>query len=177
MGPKVFEMLKIPEDSNRRNAVRIKNPMGEENSLMRTTTIHGMLETISRNISHRNEEGRFFELGKIFIPSDDTKKELHSEEKVISIGMYGDTDFYDIKGIIQELLEALGINDYDFIPETTLPTFHPGRTARIYTGEAELGIVGEIHPDILEEYEISTRTYIATLYFNSILSNVNMMQL
>ncbi len=171
MGTKVFDMLKVPMGNDLRNAVKIKNPLGEENSLMRTTTMHGMLETISRNINHGIKKGEFFELGKIFIPSVDLEKELHHEKKIVSIGMYGSADFYDIKGVVEELLKSLGINDCDFTPETQEMSFHPGRTSRIFLGKTALGIIGEVHPDVLEKYDISSRTYIGMLDFNCILSN------
>lgn len=172
--PKIFDDLNIPEDSDLRKVVTISNPLGEENSIMRTTTMSGMLEVMGRNYNRRIEKVSLFEIGSIYIPKAIPINELPDEKLMVTIGMYGDADFYDLKGVVEELLYTLGIREYDTTPYADNPSFHPGRTAVISINDKELGILGEIHPDVLENYEIDTRSYVAVLDFNTLMENANM---
>ena len=174
MNPRVFQDLKISEDSNLRNAVVISNPLGEENSLMRTTTLPAMLDVMHRNYNQRIEEVKFFELGTIYIPEQLPITQLPQEQTIVTMGMYGGVDFYDLKGVIEELLDSLGVKEYEFTPEKSNPSFHSGRTAKVHVGGKELGLLGEIHPDVTHNYQISTRCYVAMLDFNMLLKSANL---
>jgi len=172
-GPKVFDDLNLPADSGLRNAVTITNPLGEENSIMRTTTLPSMLEVMSRNYNHRIESVALFELGAVYIPKSLPVQELPEEKKVITVGMYGNTDFYDLKGIVEELISLVGIKEYTIERVIDHPSFHPGRTARICIDDIELCIFGEIHPEVLENFEIGTRAYVAMMDFNTLYEKAN----
>ena len=129
--PAIFDKLCIDVNSSLRDVVRITNPLGEENSVMRTTMLGSMLEVLSHNYNQRNEAACLFEVGKIYFPRHGQK--LPEEREAVSLGMYGaDIDFYALKGVLEEFFENLGIVDYKFVPETDHPSFHPGRccTAR-----------------------------------------------
>ncbi len=168
--PKIFDDLNIPEDSALRKAVTISNPLGEENSIMRTTTLSSMLEVLARNYNHRAKQVRVFEIGSVYRPKSLPVEELPDEKLVVTIGMYGDADFYDLKGTVEELLYVLGIRDYDVVPCQDDPSFHPGRTAKIVLNDKLLGVMGEVHPSVLENYEISARSYVAMLDFGVLLA-------
>lgn len=170
VSPKSFDMIRIAEDSFMRNVVKLINPLGEENSIMRTTLMANMLEVLARNYSRKVESAKAFELGRIFIPLSVPIDRLPVEKKVLTLGMYGKgTDFYTLKGTIEELLTKLGIEKCQYIPEKNHPTFHPGRCANILYGDHILGVLGEIHPDVAENYDMDERTYIAELDFNILL--------
>jgi phenylalanyl-tRNA synthetase beta chain len=163
--PKVFDTINLAKDHYLRNAVVISNPLGEDYSLMRTTTLPDMLKSLSANYNRNNPEAALFELSYVYIPIDG--EELADERETLAIGMYGGTsDFYELKGIMEELLEAMGIKEYEFRPEKEETSFHPGRTARLYVKSKNnkivcAGILGEIHPEVAENYECPNRTYIA----------------
>ncbi|KPU42119.1 phenylalanine--tRNA ligase beta subunit [Oxobacter pfennigii] len=166
-----FDKVNIPEDSSLRNVVRILNPLGEEMSIMRTTVIPSMMEVISRNYSRKIENGQFFEIGRVYLPLEDKTAKLPNEKKMLCMGMYGSVDFYDIKGVIELLFKELGISKYDFVRESENPTFHSGKTAKILIKNKEVGVVGEIHPDIQERYDIPVSVYICELDYDMILAN------
>lgn len=162
--PKVFNKLNIAENDNLRNAVSISNPLGEDFSIMRTTTLNGMLNSLSINYNRRNTEAALFEIGKIYLPKALPLTELPIEKEILTIGMYGKYDFYDIKGAIEELAQVLGLEDkIDFSAASNISYMHPGRLAEISIGDEKAGFVGEVHPSVLESYEIGTKVYIAVL--------------
>ncbi len=161
--PKVFDKLNIPADDNLRKTVKIINPLGEDFSIMRTTTLNGILQSLSINSNRRNEKCRLFEISGIYLPKSFPLNELPEEKLILTIGAYGETDFYKIKGIIETLFERIGIVKYNFSPKNNLPFMHPGRTAEIKIGETEIGFVGEAHPLVVDNYEINKSTYIAFL--------------
>lgn len=165
ISPKQYDKLNIPEDSLKRMCVEIRNPLGEDFSVMRTTLIGNMLEVLTRNYKYGVEKAWAYEIGNVFIPRELPIKELPYEKRTLSIGMYGNSDFFTIKGIVETLLERLGIKGHEYIREENDPTFHPGRTANIILGNHVLGVIGEIHPDILENYGMKERVYIAELNF------------
>lgn len=168
--PSVFDKLNIPSDSDLRNTVKISNPLGEDTSIMRTTTIASMLDILSRNYNYRNASARLFEVGKVFIPTEEGK--LPNEPVKITMGIYGDnTDFYDIKGVCESLFDALNVNGVKYEAVTDNPTFHPGRCAKISAGGKELGIIGEIHPAVSRKFEIETPVYVAELDFENVFLN------
>lgn len=159
---KVFDKILLTEDSSLRNAVIIKNPLGEDYSIMRTTTLSSMMECLSRNYSRKNEMVRLFEIGKVYIPHEDTDK-LPKEKNIITIGMYGSSDYFNLKGAVENILEILKIERFSFQRESENPSFHPGRTALLYIKKDLVGILGEIHPKVCENYEVEERCYIAEL--------------
>lgn len=169
--PSVFDKLNIPADSALRNTVKISNPLGEDTSIMRTTTISSMLDILSRNYNYRNPSAKLFEIGKVFIPTDDGK--LPNEPYKITMGMYGNnTDFFDIKGICEELFAGLNIQNVKYTAVNDNPTFHPGRCAKITAGGKTLGIVGEIHPAVCRKYGLETSVYVSELDFENIFLNI-----
>ncbi len=173
--PKVFDKLNIEKDSTLRNTVNISNPLGEDFSIMRTSTLNGMLTSISTNYNRRNKEAHLFEIGKVYLPKELPLKELPVEREVLTIAMYGNVDFYDAKGSFENIFNELGmINKVEYSPLETLSYMHPGRTA-IITDEKndEIGYVGEIHPQIASNYEIETKVYFGVLYIDKLVDLAN----
>jgi phenylalanyl-tRNA synthetase beta chain len=160
VSPKVFDSIKLPQDSPLRNAIAISNPLGEDFSLMRTTGIPGMMECLGRNYARDNKEAALFEVTRVYLP---TSEPLPEEKDLLLIGMYGRGDFYSIKGIVENLLVALGIDKAEFVREAENPTFHPGKTAKLLVRKKYAGVIGEIHPDVAENYGIEDRVYIAEI--------------
>ncbi len=174
VSPKTLDMINIAESDSLRNSVKVMNPLSEEQSMMRTTTIPSMLEVLARNYSRRIEEVRLFELGYVYTPKALPITELPEEKEVITLGMYGSgEDFYTLKGVVDELFRYLGIRNYE-MKRASDPVFHPGRSAQIYISGRKAGIIGEIHPDVLENYNIDCRAYIGVVEFRPILENVNL---
>ncbi len=165
--PNIFDRLNMPADSKKRETVVITNPLGVENSIMRTTAIASMMEVISRNENFKAEKVRLFELGKIYIPK--TGEDLPEEKRVVTIGMYGDCDFYDIKGVVEVMLEDLGISKRAYEPNKDNTTFHPGRCASLIAGGKEIGLLGQIHPTVCENYDVTNDIYVAEIDFEAML--------
>ena len=171
VSPKGVDMIRVPEDGIKRNFVRILNPLGEENSVMRTTLIPNMLEVLLRNVNRNNDSAMAFECGKVFLNMKEGKDALPEEPTHIAIGMYGDKiDFYALKGVVEELLEKMGMKKLEFIPESTNSTFHGGRCAKVYYQDTYIGILGELHPDVIDNYDLGQRVYMAELDFEKIYS-------
>jgi phenylalanyl-tRNA synthetase beta chain len=173
ISPKAYDKIMLPEDSDLRKYVKLLNPLGEDYSVMRTTLIPTMMELLSRNYNRGVESTFAYEIGNIFIPKELPVEELPLEEKVLSIGFYGEKDFYYLKESINKLLGRLGITGMEYIREEKNPTFHPGRTAKILLNGEVLGIIGEIHMDVCENYDINTRVYIGQLDFSKIIELTN----
>ena len=168
VSPKYLEKIKLPTDSKLRNTVNIINPLGEDTSVMRTSTIPSMLEILSFNYNNRNEKACLYEIAKEYLPVEG--KELPNEPLRLTLGMYGgNVDFYDLKGIIETALSQMGIKNVEYIRAYDSEAFdeksamHPGRSAVIMKDGVALGIMGEIHPDVQETYGIGSKTYIAKL--------------
>lgn len=173
--PKVFEKLNISEDSDLRRVVKISNPLGEDFSVMRTTTLNGMLNSLSTNYNRRNEEAGLFEIGKIYIPRALPLTELPNEPQKLTIGMYGKMDFYGLKGIVEYLFSVLGMSEkVEFSPESSISWMHPGRTASISINGENFGYFGELHPAVANNYSIGTRVYIAVLDVEAMIDTANM---
>ncbi len=173
ISPKYYDKVRLPADSSLRKSVVISNPLGEDTSVMRTIALPSMLEVIARNINFSNENARLFEMATVYIPDDDVTK-LPAENKVITLGMYGDEDFYTIKGVIENILEKAGIEKAKFVSCSDDAAYHPGRCARIYAGETLLGTFGQIHPLTANNYGISTPVYAAELSFDEIWNAADM---
>ena len=167
--PKSFDRLNIPADDPLRKAVPISNPLGEEQSIMRTNTMNEMLRALSLNYSHRNQNVSLFEIGKVYVPKSLPVAELPEERQMVTIGMYGnDTDFYELKGIIEQLLQALNIRKYKVESSTDNKTFHPGRTAKLTINGEYAGIFGQVHYYVTQNYEIDLPVYLAALEFDTL---------
>lgn len=170
--PAIFDKLNLPTDSPLRNALKLRNPLGEDTSIMRTTTVGTMLDILSHNYNHKNESAYLFEACKVFIPKQ--AGELPDEPEKLSIGMYKKgIDFFDIKGALESVFEGLNINGVRYERLTDNPMFHPGRAARLISGDTEIGVVGEIHPAVCENFEIGLPCYVAELDIEKMLSCVN----
>ena len=166
ISPKHFDRLTLPAESKLRDAIKITNPLGEDTSIMRTTIIPSMLEILSTNYNNRNEAAKLYEIGKEYIPTESGK--LPNEPDRLAIGMYGgNVDFYDIKGIADTMLGKMGIRDVEYIRACDSDAFdeacamHPGRSAVVMKNDTVLGILGEVHPAVQENYGIGTKTYVA----------------
>ena len=166
--PKENDMILMPQEDDRRNMVRISNPLGEENSVMRTDMLSSVLKVLRTNFSRRNAEAGIFEIGSVYIPKEE--QVLPDENQIVAVGMYGGCDFYDIKGKVENMLADLNINDYEFITCKDNSSFHPGRCAHIYACGKFLGIIGQIHPKVAANFKIGVETYCALLDFNVLLS-------
>ena len=173
ISPKYYDKVRLPADSSLRKSVVISNPLGEDTSVMRTVALPSMLEVIARNINFSNENVCLFEMATVYIPDEDATK-LPAENKVITLGMYGDEDFYTIKGVIENILEKAGIEKAKFVSCSDDAAYHPGRCARIYAGETLLGTFGQIHPLTANNYGISTPVYAAELSFDEIWNSADM---
>lgn len=162
--PKVFDKLLLEEDSPYRNAIKISNPLGEDFSIMRTVPLNGMLTSLAFNYNHRNKNVRLYELGNVYLPKQLPLTELPEERMQFTLGMYGEGDFFVMKGVVEEFFEKAGLHkaaSYD--PQAGKPFLHPGRQANIiYDGEA-LGYLGEIHPAVADKYGIGEKAYVAVL--------------
>lgn len=173
--PKVFDKLRIPGGSPLRNAVTISNPLGEDFSVMRTTTLNGMLNSLAINYNRRNDEAALFQLGKIYLPKSLPLTELPDEVYKLTIGMYGEgTDFYSLKGIAESLFDRLGIKGVQYRADKALQWGHPGRTADVLINGESLGFIAELHPGIAENYGIGARAYIAVLDVESLIDSANL---
>lgn len=150
ISPKFYDAINLPADDVRRISTTILNPLGEDFSIMRTTVLPSMLDNLSHNHAHRNAAACLFELGTIYTPTiKDGKAEpeiLPHEEKILTLGTYGQMDFFQFKGVIEALCQALSIPDVSFSAVSDNPSYHPGRCAAVYAGENLLGVFGTIHP-------------------------------
>lgn len=170
ISPKYYDKILMPADSPLRNSVKISNPLGEDTSIMRTTSLPSMCETLSRNYNNRNANASLYEITTEYFPTKDN--ELPIEKQSVVIGMYGqDVDYYSIKGIVEQLLDNADVYDYDIEAVSDNPSFHPGRCAELSINGQYLGIIGELHPQVLENYEIGMRAYAAIIDFDTMYNN------
>ena len=162
--PKVFDKLNIPAEDAARQTVVISNPLGEDFSVMRTLPLHGMLNSLSTNYNRRNKNVRLYELANVYLPKSLPLTELPDERMQFTLGMYGDGDFFTMKGVVEEFFDKAGMHgrvSYD--PEAGKAFLHPGRQAAIlYEGDM-VGYLGEVHPDVLDNYKIGEKAYVAVL--------------
>jgi phenylalanyl-tRNA synthetase beta chain len=172
VSPKVFDSINLPQDSSLRKAVKIKNPLGEDYSIMRTTTLPSIMESLSRNYSRNIDEVRLFEIGKIYLPDQDENK-LPVERNILTIGLYGNVDYLNLKGIVENLISAFGIKDASFTREISNSAYHPGKTAALMIKNEYAGVLGEIHPDVSDNYGMGTVCYAAELNLDILYSYAN----
>lgn len=162
--PKVFDKLLIPAESSLRQAVEIMNPLGEDYSIMRTISLNGMLTSLATNYNRRNKNVRLYELGNIYIPKALPLTELPEERMQFTLGMYGDGDFFSMKGVVEEFFEKIGMKKKEiYDPNAGKPYLHPGRQANIIYDGVVVGYLGELHPDVADTYGIGTKAYVAVL--------------
>lgn len=162
VSPKVFDKINIPTDSELRNVVKIKNPLGEDYSVMRTSTLPSIMESLGRNYSRNNDYVRLFEIGKVYIPNED-ETQLPTEKNVLTVGIYGDCDYLDLKGIVENIVDGLGVAKAKYVRESENPSYHPGKTAALIVRNKKVGTLGEIHPDVSENYGVDVECYVAEL--------------
>ncbi len=172
--PKCFDRINLPADSSLRNTVTISNPLGEDTSIMRTTTLPSMLDILAGNYKNRNAAVKLYEIGKEYIPTEEGK--LPNEPTRLTVGMYGDDiDFFDMKGTVDALLAEIGISDCEYVRASEDGTFeevcalHPGRSAVILKDGAAIGFLGELHPAVQENYGFGVRVYAAKLNLTEML--------
>ena len=161
--PKVFDKLLLPEDAPERQAIVIANPLGEDFSIMRTVSLNGMLTSLATNYNRRNKVARLYELGNIYLPKALPLTELPDEKMRLTLGMYGSGDFFDMKGVVEEIFDKLGVTGAECEPSNDIPYLHPGRQARIQKGKLDLGVIGQIHPEVGDNYNLKTEAYVAVL--------------
>ncbi len=160
---RVYDLMNLPPDSGLRNALKIQNPLSEERSVMRTMLLPCLLEILARNHNRRVQNGAVFELGRVFIPRGENQQP--EERATLAAAAMGrsaagwnqparDYDYYYLKGVLENLFSRLGAGPVNFLPETGSPSFHPGKTAFLEAGGTRLGVVGELHPDVLENYDL-----------------------
>ncbi len=168
--PKVFDKLLIPEDSPLRRAVEIMNPLGEDYSIMRTTSLNGMLTSLATNYNRRNKNVRLYEQGNIYLPKSLPLTELPEERMQFTLGMYGEGDFFTLKGVVEEFFEKIGMKEREkYDPNAGKTYLHPGRQANIIYGGKVVGYLGEVHPEVADTYGIGDRAYIAVIDMPEIL--------
>ncbi len=168
--PRVFDKLLIPKEDVLRKAIVIANPLGEDFSIMRTISLNGMLTSLATNYNRRNKDVRLYELGNIYLPKEVPLTELPDERMEFTLGMYGDGDFFTMKGVVEEFFEAIGMDKkavYD--PNAGKPFLHPGRQANIIYDGKTVGYLGEVHPEVCDNYDIGTKAYVAVLDIPSLL--------
>ncbi len=172
--PKVFDRLRIPSDSPLRDAVEISNPLGEDFSIMRTIPLNGILTSLSTNFNHRNKNVRLYEMGNIYLPKQLPLTELPEERMQMTFGLYGDGDFYTMKGLIEDLLREFGMKNRPvFDPDSGWPFLHPGRQANVLYDGQLIAYLGEVHPNVTADYGIKETVYIAVVDMPEILSRAD----
>ncbi len=168
--PKVFDRLLIAQDSPLRQAIQISNPLGEDFSIMRTLPLNGILTSLSTNYNRRNKNVRLYELATVYLPDSLPLTALPDERVQFTLGMYGDGDFYVMKGVVEEFFERAGLKKRPhYSPEAGKPFLHPGRQAEIRYEGAVVGYLGQIHPEVAENYRLGEDTYVAVLDMPAIL--------
>ena len=169
ISPTCYDKIRWAADDPRRASFKILNPLGEDTSIMRTTVLPSMLEILTRNYNYRNQSARLYEVGRIYLPGGEDG--LAVENKVLSMGAYGgDMDFYTLKGAVEAILQDLRAEDVRFeVPCVPNPSYHPGRVADVYAGDRRIGVLGQIHPLVAQNYGVDAEFYCAELDFNQLL--------
>lgn len=169
ISPTQYDKIRWEAGDPRRESFKILNPLGEDTSIMRTTVLPSMLEILSRNYNFRNASARLYELGRIYLPGGEDG--LAVENKVLSMGAYGgDMDFFALKGAVETILRDIRAEDVRFeAPAKGNPSYHPGRVADVYAGDRRIGVLGQIHPLVAQNYGVEAEFYCAELDFNALL--------
>ena len=168
VSPTIFDSIRIPADSPLRNTISIINPLGEDTSIMRTVILPSMLGILARNYAHKNKNVKLYELGRVYLPIEG--ETLPNEQKRLILGTYGENaNFFSLKGELNALLQQLNVLPATYVPCTTNPSYHPGRCAQIMVNGTELGVIGQVHPLIAEEYGLDCEVYTAEVNFDELL--------
>ena len=162
-GPKVLDTLRYPADAMERKQITIRNPLGENFSVMRTQTINGILTSLGTNYARRNDNVRLFDLGKIYLPKSLPLTDYCDERPQLTLGFYGEGDFFVMKGVVEDFLKAAGCKDKAAFAKSAHPFLHPGRQADVSYDGTTLGYLGEVHPEVAKAYGIGTRVYLAVV--------------
>ena len=173
--PKVYDKLLFPEDAKEKQQIKISNPLGEDFSVMRTSSLNGMLTSLSTNYNRRNKVAKLYEMANVYIPKALPLTELPDERMTLTLGFIGEGDFFTMKGDVEDILNQLGINGrfhYD-AAGCGKPFLHPGRRANIVYGGKGIGFMGEVHPTVLENYSIGDKAYVAVIDMPEIYPLVN----
>ena len=165
ISPTYYDKIDLPKDSPLRDSLKILNPLGEDTSIMRTTTLPSMLEILTRNYNFRNKSAKLYELGRVYFKRADG---LADEPKVLTLGAYGGMDFFALKGAVEAVLKQLRIENVRFLADTENPSYHPGRCAKVYCGDRLLGVLGQIHPHVAGNYGVDAELYAAELRFDAL---------
>ena len=172
ISPGYYDKINLPADSPLRESVKIINPLGEDTSIMRATTLPSMLEILARNNHYRNKSVTLYELGRVYFAKNDGSG-MADEPKILSLGAYGpDMDFYGIKGAVEAVLEGLRIENVRYEAESGNPSYHPGRCAKVYSGQRLLGVLGQIHPAVAANYDVDCPLYAAELPFDALFASM-----
>lgn len=162
--PKVFDKLLLAEDAKERQAIEISNPLGEDFSIMRTVSLNGMLTSLSTNLAHRNKNVRLYEFGNIYIPKSLPLTELPDERMQMTLGMYGECDFFTLKGVVEDMLDSLGLGGRsEYAPTGEHPFLHPGRAADVTIDGEKIAYIGQIHPEVMDNYNMKGEVYVAVI--------------
>ena len=162
--PKVFDKLLLPADAKERQAIEISNPLGEDFSIMRTISLNGMLTSLATNLAHRNKNVRLYEFGNIYIPKALPLTELPDERMQMTLGMYGECDFFTLKGVVEDMLDSLGLSGTSEYTPTAEHTFlHPGRAADVTIDGEKIAYIGQIHPEVMDNYNMKGEVYVAVI--------------
>lgn len=173
ISPKYYDKIRMPEDSALRKSVVISNPLGEDTSIMRTVALPSMMEVLARNYNNRNDKACLYELAAIYLPTSEGK--LPDEKSKLICGMYGeDFDFFTAKGMVEEFLDRLNVNGWEIEASAEEYSYHPGRCAKLSVGGEELGVIGEIHPKVVENYGMEGRVISFTLDVNTLFSHAQL---
>ena len=172
ISPKYYDKIRMDKDDPRRKSIVISNPLGEDTSVMRTTALPSMLEVVARNNNFNNENVALFEMASTYIPHEN-RDELPDEGVVLTIGMYGDADFYKLKGICENILSLAGIRNVCYEANSTDNAYHPGRCADILVSGKKIATLGQIHPLTAENYGFTMPVYAAALDFDALFDASN----
>ncbi len=168
ISPTAYDKILWAPDAPRRQSFKILNPLGEDTSIMRTTTLPSMLEILARNYNYRNQNVKLYELGRVYLP--DPNDCLAVENKVLTLGAYGaGMDFYAMKGVVEAILRDIRAKDVEFDPDRLNPSYHPGRCAQVHADGRYIGVLGQIHPNVAKNYGVDTELYCAELDFGQLL--------
>ena len=169
VSPTIFDQIRIPADSPIRNTMRIQNPLGEDTSVMRTTALPSMLDILSRNNAYHNKQAKLYELAKIYLPVPGEKLPL--EPKLLVLGTYGAGEtFFTLKGELEAIFQNLRITGVSYEADSTNPSYHPGRCAKVSANGETLGYIGQIHPIVAQNYGIDCDVYCAEINMESLLT-------
>ena len=165
ISPTYYDKIDLPKDSPLRDSLKILNPLGEDTSIMRTTTLPSMLEILTRNYNFRNKSAKLYELGRVYFKRADG---LADEPKVLTLGAYGGMDFFALKGAVEAVLKQLRIENVRFLADSENPSYHPGRCAKVFSGDRLLGVLGQVHPHVAGNYGVDAELYAAELRFDAL---------